>query len=135
LRLLLGRRLHNETGGVVTDEAWIVHGNVAEVLDGDTVKVDLDLGWLIQLRAEPIRLLGINAPEKNTDLGKAAKVALERLLPVGARVEVQSRRWGGEREKYGRALARVFVAGTDVGQAMVTGGHAKPWDGKGERPK
>jgi endonuclease YncB( thermonuclease family) len=91
LRLLLVRRLHNETGGVVTDEAWIVHGNVAEVLDGDTVKVDLDLGWLIQLRAEPIRLLGINAPEKNTDLGKAAKVALERLLPVGARVEVQSR--------------------------------------------
>lgn len=119
----------------MTDEAWVVHGTVVEVHDGDTVYIDLDLGWRTAIRKEPVRVLGVNAPELNTPAGKASRAFLAGLLPPGTKVKVESRRWLGEREKYGRALARISSeAGGDVALALLSAGHAKPWDGRGARP-
>lgn len=139
---------------------WIVEGAVAEVIDGDTVRVDLDLGahaahrsapldlgWHIRIDAHghvrlrtDVRLEGLNAPEKATDAGKTAKAALAELLPVDTRVEVVSRRLLGSTEKYGRVLGllrklnRPMGPLVDVNGWLIESGYAKAWDGKGERP-
>jgi len=67
--------------------------------------MDLDLGFGIMLAAydldgKPIlscRIYGINAPELNTEEGKAAKAYAEGLCPGGTKVTVVSHSW----DKYG----------------------------------
>jgi micrococcal nuclease len=94
-------------------------------IDGDTI----EFYWLATDRG---RLLGINAPELHGDsriAGEAAKLFLSSKLPtrpIPARVGV---------EKYGRTLLDVILDdGSTLGQVMIKGGHAKPWDGTGARP-
>ena len=40
--------------------------NVTRVIDGDTVDVDIDLGFGIWLRGERVRIMGIDTPESRT---------------------------------------------------------------------
>lgn len=94
-------------------------------IDGDTI----EFYWLAPDRG---RLTGINAPELHGDsrlAGEAAKLFLTGKLPtrpVPAKVGV---------EKYGRTLVDVILDnGKTLGQVMIEGGHAKPWDGMGARP-
>ncbi len=52
---------------------------VVRVVDGDTVRADIDLGFNTWRRNEPLRLYGIDAPEpkgETSDAGKAATAAL-----------------------------------------------------------
>ena len=59
---------------------------VLKVIDGDTVDVDIDLGFGVWLKNERVRLHGIDTPESRTrDLeekkfGLAAKARLKELL-------------------------------------------------------
>ncbi len=39
---------------------------VSRVVDGDTVDVDIDLGFGVWMKKERIRLLGIDTPESRT---------------------------------------------------------------------
>ena len=39
---------------------------INRVVDGDTIDVDIDLGFSIILKKQRVRLLGINAPESRT---------------------------------------------------------------------
>ena len=63
---------------------------IIRVVDGDTVDVDIDLGFGIWMRNERIRLHGIDTPESRTrDLeekkyGLVAKEFVEAHLPVGS---------------------------------------------------
>lgn len=52
---------------------------VTKVVDGDTIDVDIDLGFSVVLKKQRVRLMGIDTPESRTrDLvekkfGKASK--------------------------------------------------------------
>lgn len=97
---------------------------VLRVVDGDTVEA----AYLVPVM---LRLNRINAPERGTPEGKKAEEALSRL--VGGKllaVNVHGR------DKYGRVLADVYLSKEDgwLSDKMVKEGHAKPWDGKGQRP-
>jgi micrococcal nuclease len=52
---------------------------VVKIVDGDTVDVDIDLGFGVQLTDERVRIMGIDTPESRTSdevekvFGKAAK--------------------------------------------------------------
>lgn len=126
---------------------------VLDVIDGDTVKLDVDLGHVAgadhdygfhvyraggRLRVhESFRLYGLNCAEHATPAGDAATAFTRALLPVGAAVQAAVRQVGGhdQQEKYGRWLATIVVAGgTDVNAALIAAGHALPWDGHGVRP-
>lgn len=112
---------------------WTYDGLVAEVIDGDTIRVSIDLGFEIFQR-KVVRLAGINAPDKQDGaaLQNASKAALERLLPAGSAVTLKTEK---PQEKFGRYLAHVTRHdGLDVCAEMVRLGRAKKWDGKGERP-
>lgn len=99
-----------------------VPATVLHVIDADTVKVDLDLGWRIRYLAS-VRIDAVNAPELATDDGRAARVWAANLLPSGLSVTVVSRRL----DKYGRVLGAVLMPdGRDYAALLVAAGHAHP---------
>jgi micrococcal nuclease len=102
---------------------------VLRIIDGDTIKVDIDLGLKVHT-VDSVRLAGLNAPGLSTDKGKAARDYLVEILPVSAVVALNT----VKPEKYGRWLAHVLYGDIDINQAMIDSGHAVVWDGKGERP-
>ena len=93
------------------------------VVDGDTV-------WIA---GEKIRLENIDAPEVQgrcpveTDLARRSTVRLAELLRQGP---VEITRSG--KDRYRRTLARLTVAGRDVGAVLITEGLARPWQGRKE---
>ena len=110
-----------------------------EVLDGDTFRCDLDLGFHVRVRMS-CRLAGINAAEHNQPGGPEARAALVELLGRGT-VSVQSI---GVDKYAGRFDAEVFVTGRPdrkhvatawhVNRVLVDEGYAVPWDATGECP-
>lgn len=96
---------------------------VVRVIDGDTVKLRLDLGfrlfWIVNCR-----LAGINAPELSTDSGVISKAALENLLPVDTEVIVNSTKL----DKYGRPVAVIYVNDVCVNDKMMADGYAVKYE-------
>lgn len=102
---------------------WNVPATVIDVVDGDTVRLELDLGWHIKY-ATRVRISTIDAPELKTPEGQAAKAYAQTLLKPGDEVLFSSR----QLDKYGRPLGAIHYAGfaeLDFGQAMVKAGHAR----------
>ena len=91
---------------------------IDRVVDGDTVDVDIDLGFGIWLRKERVRLYGIDTPECRTrDLeekkyGLAAKSFVQDLLPVGSMQTLRTRK--DDKGKFGRILGEFVVYDTLV---------------------
>lgn len=107
---------------------------IVRVIDGDTVVVNIDLGFRIRVE-HSVRLAGINAPEKNTIEGKEAAKFLSILLPVGAVVAMKTEK-PYPADKYGRWVADISLNGFDdtASEMMVDAGKAVFWDGRGVRP-
>lgn len=105
---------------------------VDSVHDGDTVLLDLDLGFGHLMAARDIRgrawlscrVYGINAPELSTDAGVKARDYAQKLLPVGLIVTVVSHGW----DKYGGRFDGDITLpdGTDFGRTMIDAGMAVP---------
>jgi micrococcal nuclease len=93
-------------------------------VDGDTVRLDLDLGFFEWRHDQSYRLLRINAPEMSTPEGVEAKVALELFLSGKTLVAHTEKS-----DHFGRFLADITAtdaAGveTNVSDYMVSSGHA-----------
>ena len=98
---------------------------IVSVYDGDTLRVDIDLGFNIIMRNESIRLYGIDTPELRGDekvSGYAAKNKLLELIPIGSDVIIQTIK--DSKEKYGRYLGIIFVNGLNINEEMIKTGHA-----------
>lgn len=105
--------------------AWNVPGIVVAVHDGDTVTLDIDLGWYLTSR-QHIRVAHINAPELNTAAGKVSARRVQDLLPPGTPVELLSTGL----DKYGRSLGMIMLPdGRDLGTIMLAEGLAVPYEG------
>ncbi len=98
--------------------------SVRRVIDGDTIVVDMDG------TKETVRLIGINTPETVDPrrpvqcFGKEASLKASAVLS-DTRVRIETDPSQGERDKYGRLLAYVFLAdGTSFNRMMVSEGYA-----------
>ena len=86
---------------------------IVRVVDGDTVDIDIDLGFDLWLKKQRIRLYGVDTPESRTrDLeekkyGLAAKVFVENHLPVGSKQTLRTRL--DDRGKFGRILGEFVL--------------------------
>ncbi|MBT7896991.1 MAG: nuclease [Flavobacteriales bacterium] len=86
---------------------------VIKVVDGDTIDVDIDLGFDIILSNQRIRLAGIDTPESRTrDLeekkfGLLAKEMVESYCPIGSTVTLRTSK--DERGKFGRILGDFII--------------------------
>lgn len=101
-----------------------LQGKVIRIADGDTLTIlvepiKLDL---------PVRLSGIDSPEKGMPFGQAAKQSLSELA-FGRHAVVE---WG-KRDKYGRLVGKVLVDGVDINLVQVRRGmawHFKEYEGE-----
>ncbi|MHB1134766.1 MAG: thermonuclease family protein [Chloroflexota bacterium] len=98
-------------------------GRVVDVVDGDTLKVDLGG------RTETVRVIGIDTPESVSPrepvqcFGLEASARADELLR-GRSVALTQDPSQDSRDQYGRLLAYVEVAGQDFGLAMIADGYA-----------
>jgi len=86
---------------------------IVKVIDGDTVDVDIDLGFGVWLKKERVRVNGIDTPESRTrdkeekKFGLISKNRVKQLLPVGSTqiLKTESDRNGEDKKgKFGRIL-------------------------------
>jgi micrococcal nuclease len=114
--------------------------NVVRVIDGDTVVVDIDLGFDVVLRDQHIRIRHIDTPEVRTrdlvekEKGLEAKARAEELLPVGSSQYMFSRSYNSSSGKYGRIIGDfllIYYVEGDVkykkfySEIMLLEGHAE----------
>ena len=109
---------------------------VVKVIDGDTVDVDIDLGFNVWLKKQRIRLYGIDTPESRTRdkvekiFGNLAKSKVLDFCPIGSSIVLQTRT-DGSRGKYGRILGElVTLDGTNVNTFLVENNYAVTYFGK-----
>ena len=110
---------------------------VTRVVDGDTVDVDIDLGFGVMLKDERVRIMGIDTPESRTSddveklFGLAAKNRLKELLGEVAVLKTQINKDGEDMKgKFGRILGD-FVAkdGRMVTAILIEEGHCVAYFG------
>ena len=96
---------------------------IRRVVDGDTIDVDVDLGFGTWRCSERIRLYGVDTPECRTSdaeekaAGLLAKKFVEDALHVGGTYKLQTR----EKGKFGRFLGVIFIsARTSINAALVS---------------
>lgn len=110
---------------------------IVSVYDGDTVRADIDIGFSIWKRNEPLRLYGINTPEVTgiqKPEGLKSKAALVELIE-GKTVIIKTEK--DRQEKYGRYLATIFLERGDgtilnVNQYLIEQKFAVPYFGEGK---
>jgi endonuclease YncB( thermonuclease family) len=104
---------------------WTVLATVVRVIDGDTVVVDLDLGWRVYRNREHIRVFGIYAPERGTKEAIEATLYARTFLRSGAQVKVVSEAKPSFERTVGRILVDVAGIEWDFADLMVEAGHAE----------
>jgi micrococcal nuclease len=115
---------------------------ILKVVVGDTVDVDIDLGFGVWLRGERVRLYGIDTPESRTR-DKEEKIyglAAKQFLKDKLRGDVTLRTYKDGKGKFGRILGEfwikdaeghpVFESVTNINQLMVEEYHAAPYHGQ-----
>ena len=103
---------------------------VTKVVDGDTIDVEIDLGFDISFSSR-VRLAGIDTPESRTTdkmekaLGLEAKAYLKKEIESAKTVVIKTEKMDSS-EKYGRILGWVFLDGSTVSmnEKMIEDGHA-----------
>jgi endonuclease YncB( thermonuclease family) len=96
------------------DDILLVEVQVIHVDDGDSLQVVMD-GV-----DERVRLLGINAPERDECLGDASRDQLEALVGDAVVLGLEP----VERDQFGRVLAHVFASDVYVNREQVANGLA-----------
>ena len=111
---------------------------VNKVIDGDTVDVDIDLGFGIILTDERVRIMGIDTPESRTRdkieklFGLASKKRLKELLSKQCVLKTEINKDGEDMKgKFGRVLGD-FVAsdGRMITDILIKEGYAVPYHGQ-----
>ena len=114
---------------------------IVRVIDGDTVDVDIDLGFGMWIHKERIRLYGIDTPESRTrdkiekQYGLLAKKHVQKFLPTGSKqtlVTVQDKAG-----KFGRILGKFKIEYpeeegyvTTLNEWLVNNHHAVAYHGQ-----
>ena len=103
---------------------------VLRVVDGDTIDVDIDLGFDISFTSR-VRLAGIDTPESRTTdkkekaLGLEVKQRLKELLSKSSSLVIRTEK-PDSTEKYGRILGWLFIDGAEksINEGLIADGYA-----------
>ena len=107
---------------------------VSRVADGDTVDVDIDLGFGVWLHKERVRIQGIDTPESRTRdkvekrFGLLAKEFVKQFVK-GSSVILRTQKYDAK-GKFGRILGDFFVKGVTVSSVMIERHHAVAYHGQ-----
>ena len=120
---------------IPTEPAYLYRAVVVHVIDGDTIDVDVDLGFYVWIKKQRIRLFGIDAPEVTGETRQEGLAATEhlKLLIDGESIILRTVKGsdGGDRDdSFGRWLGTIYHGDLDVNAEMILSGHAVAYDGK-----
>ena len=111
---------------------------VVKVVDGDTVDVDIDLGFGIWMKNERVRIMGIDTPESRTrdleekEKGLAAKEFCKNFCKEGEPAILKTKTYDAS-GKYGRILGEIWSAGEfadkSLNEYLIEKGHAVEYHG------
>lgn len=97
------------------------HAKVKEVVDGDTLVVDIDLGFNVIFFDQKVRLLGVDTPESRTSdkiekqFGLLSKEFTKKFVEeCGKEVIIRTQYSDDNQEKFGRLLAEIINPTTKV---------------------
>jgi micrococcal nuclease len=91
---------------------------IVRVVDGDTVDINIDLGFGVWLNDERVRLMGVDTPESRTSdkveklFGYAEKAFVEAALPAGSIQQLATKKYDSK-GKFGRILGDFLLVGED----------------------
>jgi micrococcal nuclease len=108
---------------------------VLAVVDGDTIDVDIDLGFNVSY-TQRVRLAGIDTPESRTKdlkekaLGLEVKEHLKKQLKDALTVTIKTEKPDSS-EKYGRILGWLYINDDEksLNEQMIEQGYAWTYDG------
>lgn len=110
---------------------------IIKIVDGDTVDVDIDLGFGVWLKNERVRIMGIDTPESRTRdkvekiFGLASKDRLKELLTKDIILKTFASKKGEDMKgKFGRILGDFIVGDKMVTEIMIAEGHAVKYHGQ-----
>ena len=115
---------------------WTYRCKLRRVVDGDTVDVDIDLGFGIWQMNERVRIMGIDTPESRTrdkrekKFGLAAKAKLKSILGKETVLKTTINKKGVDMKgKFGRVLGDFLQNDKSVAKIMCETGHAVAYFG------
>ena len=110
---------------------------LVKVVDGDTVDVDIDLGFGVWLKNERVRIMGIDTPESRTRdkvekiFGLAAKDRVEELIKKDMILKTFAAKDGEDMKgKFGRILGDFMVGDKMLTEILIQEGHAVKYFGQ-----
>ena len=104
------------------------------VVDGDTVDIDIDLGFGVWMRKQRVRLKGVDTPESRTrdkvekKYGLMAKDFVKSHMPVKSWQILRTHKDG--KGKFGRILGEFVIDKTTINDLLVDQHHAVPYTGQ-----
>jgi endonuclease YncB( thermonuclease family) len=116
-----------------TDPSYLYKAEVRDVIDADTLLLDIDLGFEV-IRRQSIRLARIDAPSRDTNEGAAGRRFVRKQLAVARTVVVNTRKYDIHRRYVAhvfyafnnRGIEKTFLKGRYLNQELIDKGHAKP---------
>ena len=111
---------------------------IIRVIDGDTVDVDIDLGFQVWIRGERVRIMGIDTPESRTSdktekvFCLASKARLKELLHGEVILKTEVSKAGEDMKgKFGRILGDFILEdGRKATEVLIEEGHAVLYHGQ-----
>ena len=107
---------------------------IDRVVDGDTVDVDIDLGFDVWMLKQRIRLYGVDTPESRTRdaeekvFGNLAKNFVQVRLPVGSNQVLRTKLDG--KGKFGRILGEFVKGETTLNSLLIESNNAVKYHGQ-----
>jgi micrococcal nuclease len=119
------------------ESLFIYRATLNRVIDGDTIVLDVDLGFDQHYKNLPVRLLGVDTPEINRaatkEAGLAAKSAVIGYVAEGTLI-IRTFLAPPGKDSLRRYLADIQVTRPDgtqfnVSERLLAEGHAVPYEG------
>ena len=107
---------------------------VTRVVDGDTVDIDIDLGFGVWLHKERVRIYGIDTPESRTRdkvekrFGLLAKEFVKQFVK-GSSIILRTQKYDAK-GKFGRILGDIIVDDKSLSETMIKEYHAVAYHGQ-----
>ena len=98
---------------------------ILRIVDGDTVDVDIDLGFGIWLHKERVRMMGIDTPESRTSdkeekvYGMLSKNYVKSMLPIGSMQKLRTHK--DKTGKFGRILGDFVIYDSKTDSERILG--------------
>lgn len=115
---------------------WLFRAQPVRVVDGDTIRVTVDLGFYLRNTVQ-VRLLGVDTPEPRGETRMAGLLAHEFVLAWMEEATASGLEWPltiatAKSDSFDRWLARVnrAIDGRSLTNDLVDAGHAVIWRGR-----